>query len=259
MSFRFLLSARWIWFALFVLALSAVCVRLGLWQWHKHDLRIVQNAVVREHFKADPVDLATVVSPGDAVSKDDEWTRVRVTGEYDTDHQVIVRFTQRDAAPGVDIVTPLVTASGDAVLVDRGWIGVSNNEITNAEVPPPPSGTVTVEGWLRPDSGAKRSAVTPYDEQVRAISSTGLAKHVGRTLYPGYVNLQDQQPEAAEPLAAEPKPDQSQGPHFFYAWQWWFFAALATFGWFYFAWSEAKERRAGTHVSQRADDELTSV
>ncbi|MFI5428690.1 SURF1 family cytochrome oxidase biogenesis protein [Aeromicrobium sp. UC242_57] len=74
-------------------------------------------------------------------------------------------------------MTPLVLASGDAVLVNRGWVATDNN-VTKPDAPAPSSGQVTIEGWLRKDSGAGSNATVPSDGQIRAISSTALADHV---------------------------------------------------------------------------------
>ncbi len=243
-SLRFLLSRRWIGFALFVIVLAGVCTRLGFWQIHRLEHRLDTNRIVERHLAAEPAPLATALLEGETVDRDSAWTRVRVTGTYDVEHEVTVRFTTRDGAPGVDVVTPLVMPDGTAVLVDRGWLQTTNNSSRPATVPAPPSGTVTVMGWLREDSEADEGAVVPLDGQVRAISSRGIAKVVPYELTSGYLNLRTQSPEAAEPLRLEPAPELGQGPHFFYALQWWFFAALAVVGWFWFARDELKERRA---------------
>ena len=248
--FRFLLSRRWIGFAIFVIILAAGCARLGLWQWHRHEDRIVENKVIAKHFKADPVDLDSVLTLGKPQTDTQQWTRVRVTGTYDPEHQVTVRFTTRDRAPGADVVTPLVLPSGAAVLVDRGWISTTNNSAKPEAVPAPPQGKVTVNGWLRANNGTRQPANIPSDGQVRAISSAGMASYVPYKLYDGYLNLRTETPPAAEKLAAEPRPELGQGAHFFYALQWWFFAALATFGWFYFAWVEERERRKALALSE---------
>lgn len=245
--FRFLLSTRWIGFAVFVVILAGVCVRLGLWQFDRLDHRLAQNKVISAHFKAAPVDLSSALRPGQQVDDASEWTRVTATGTYDLDHQVTVKFTTRDGAPGVDVVTPLVLADGSAVLVNRGWIETKNT-VDSPAVPAPRPGVVSVMGWLRQNNGAGSDATRPVDGQVRAISSVGMAQYVPYELRSGFLNLRTQQPAPSDALALEPKPDLGQGPHFFYGLQWVFFALLATVGYFWFARAEAKERRSPTRI-----------
>lgn len=249
---RFLLTRRWIGFALFVIVLAGVCTRLGFWQIHRLEHRLDSNKVTRQHFAADPVPLDHVVARGEGVPDDQQWRRVTATGTYDVDRQVTVKFMTRDGAPGVDVVTPLVLSDGTAVLVDRGWMPTDNTGDRPDSIAAPPSGTVTVTGWLRPNNGADRGAVTPNDGQVRAISSKGLASYVGHDLRDGFLNLRSQSPKAAESLELEPKPDLGQGPHFFYALQWWFFALLAVSGYVYFAIVERRERRAAQAKETRS-------
>ena len=75
-----MLSARWIGFAIFVIALAALCTRLGFWQLHKLELRLDRNDIITAHFGADPVALESVLSPGDEVDRTTEWTRVTAIG-----------------------------------------------------------------------------------------------------------------------------------------------------------------------------------
>lgn len=250
--FRFLLSSRWIGFAIFVVLLAAVCVRLGYWQFDRLDHRLEQNKVISAHFNKPPVELSSALSAGEKVEDSTEWTRVTATGAYDVEHQVTVKFTTRDGAPGVDVVTPLVLADGSAVLINRGWTETKNT-VDRPEVEAPPAGTVTVMGWLRQNNGAGSEATHPVDGQVRAISSEGLAKSVPYELRDGYLNLRTQDPPATKALALEPQPDLGQGPHFFYGLQWVFFALLATVGYFWFARAEAKERRNPTRIDGFAE------
>ncbi len=239
----FLLSRRWIGFALFVVVLAGVCFRLGQWQMNRLEDRRADNAVIQRHLSMDPVPLSTVLGPGDEVDDLLAWTRVRATGTYDVEHEVTVTFTTRDGAPGVDVVTPLVMSDGSAVLVDRGWLATPNTSDRPEDIPAPPDGKVTITGWLRPDSGADDQAVEPRNRQVRAISSRGMASSVPHDLISGFLNLRSQKPPAAQPLQLEPRPELGQGPHFFYGLQWWFFGALALFGLFWFARAELKERQ----------------
>ena len=199
-------------------ALAALCIRLGLWQWHRMEQKQADAATMAERLAADPVPLNG--TPQD-------WTRVRVTGRFLTDRQVTVKFMVRDGRPGVNVVTPLVRPGGTAVLVDRGWMPSANDDEPPAGIPAPPRGTVTIEGWWRPDSRADAKAVAPAAGQVRAISSAALREHVGRPLVPGYVNQQQPTTDGLEP---EPRPQRGSALNFFYALQWWFFAALVVIG-----------------------------
>lgn len=237
-------------FAVFVIVVAAICTQLGFWQIHRLQHRLDTNQLIARHLAADPVELSTVVEPGRTVETSLEWTRVRATGRYDIEHEVTVTFSTRDGAPGVDVVTPLVMADGTAVLINRGWLSTKNTSARPENVPAPPAGQVSVTGWLRPDNGAGGAAVRPLDGKVRAISSVGMASFVPHRLVSGYLNLRTQQPAAVQPLALEPRPEGGQGPHFFYALQWWFFAGLAVVGWFWFAWAELKERRDGPRRSR---------
>lgn len=243
-SLRFLLSRRWIGFAVFVVLLAGVCIRLGFWQIHRLEHRLDANDRTREHFRMAPAPLNEALPRGASVDDDGQWMRITATGTYDVEHQVTVKFVTRDGAPGVDVVTPLVLADGRALLVDRGWLATKNTVDRPTDVPAPPLGSVTVTAWLRPDNDAGDDAVRVNDGQIRAISSAGLAESVPYRLVGGYANLRSQDPAASRPLDREPKPDLGQGPHFFYALQWWFFAGLAVVGYFWFARVEWTERRA---------------
>jgi cytochrome oxidase assembly protein ShyY1 len=253
--YRFLLSARWLSFAAVVAVLTVVSVRLGLWQWEKLDERAATNAVTEVNLGAPAVGWSQVMAPGKNPDDDDLWRRVQVTGTYDTAEQVTVKYRTREGSPGVDVVTPLVTAERTAVLVDRGWLATDNTS-TEVDVPAPPSGEVTVTGWLQPDSGADLNAVTPTDGQVRAISSEGFADALPYPVAGGHLLLLDELPAASTPLEAAEEPDLGQGPHFFYGLQWFFFAALAVVGYVWFAWLEVHPRgprRTTSHEDQEDD------
>jgi len=141
--YRFLLTRRWIGLAVFVVALSALCVRLGFWQWHRMEHKQQQETQVRTHLGAKPLPLLTVTKVGRPVPAAAEWTRVAATGHFDAKHQVTVKFTTRDGRPGADVVTPLVLPDGTAILVNRGWMETANDAERPKDVPTPPSGRVS--------------------------------------------------------------------------------------------------------------------
>lgn len=252
-SLRFLLSRRWALFAVVVALLVYLAWWLGQWQFHRLEERRERNATTVANEQAAPVPVDRVLAPGQPVAAQDEWRMVQASGRYDSAGTVVVRYQTRDGVAGVDVVVPLVTDSGTAVLVDRGWLR-SENSATLPEVPPPPPGEVTIEGWVRADGTGSSTRVT--DGSTRAISSVEIGATLDRPVYGGFVDLKSESPPAAQPLEPVELPDLGEGPHFFYGLQWWFFGALAVFGFFYLAYDEWRSlnRPDSTHTgSARAN------
>ena len=120
-------------------------------------------------------------------------------------------------------------------------MATSNQGLTDpSQVPAPPSGTVTVTGSVRRDADGSSAQVV--DDSARAVSSARIQPAIGIPVYGGFVDLKTETPAPATPLEAADLPDLSNGPHFFYALQWWFFGLLALFGFGYLAWEEATGR-----------------
>jgi cytochrome oxidase assembly protein ShyY1 len=246
-SLSFLLSRRWILFAITVGLLAWFAWWLGEWQFHRLEERKERNSIIERNIDADPVPAADVLAVDDGVADDEQWLRVTARGEYDVANTVVVRYRTRDGASGVDVVVPLVTEEGPALLVDRGWLATDNSGTTTpADVPSPPSGTVTVTGWVRQDASGDSTKVD--DRSTRAVSSSAIGESLDLTTYGGFVDLESEEPAPAEPLERVELPDLGRGPHFFYGLQWWFFGLLAIFGFGYLAYDEWRGPR-----SQRAE------
>jgi cytochrome oxidase assembly protein ShyY1 len=239
---RFLLSRRWLLFAVAVALLAYGAWWLGEWQFSRLEERRARNAVTERNLGAPPAPVERVLAPGRPVDPQDEWRRVRAEGSYLPEESVVVRYQTRDGASGVDVVTPLrVEPGGTLLLVNRGWLGTGNAGDVTPELPPPPDGEVTVVGWVRGDATGDSAAVT--DRTTRAVSSREIGATLGDPVYGGFVDLVSEDPEPAEPLVHAEEPDLSEGPHFFYGLQWWFFAALGVFGFGYLAWDERRKAR----------------
>jgi cytochrome oxidase assembly protein ShyY1 len=238
----FLLSRRWVLFAVAVVLMTWAAWALGQWQFHRLHERKHDNRVVATNLDAPPVPVTDVLSTGKAAPDSAEWRRVTAHGHWDDEHTIVLKYQTRDGAAGVEVVTPLVTGTGTAVLVDRGWISTENSGASRPKLPPTTDGLVTVTGWVRSD--ATGSATKVSDLATRAISSQRIADVVPYPLYRGFVDLAAESPTPARVLAPVELPDDtSNGPHFFYGLQWWFFGALAIFGFCYLAWDEVRQRR----------------
>jgi cytochrome oxidase assembly protein ShyY1 len=196
-----------------------------------------------------PVALDTLLKVGTPPDERDKWREVIVHGTWDDDHTIVLKYQTRDGTAGVDVVTPLRTQSGAAVLVDRGWLATRNVGSGRPDLPPAATGPVTVLGWVRLDGTG--GATTVSDLATRAISSSEAAKVLPYPLYGGFLDLHTESPAPATRLGAIELPDDtSEGPHFFYGLQWWFFGLLSVVGFAYLAYDEW--RRAREEKSQRA-------
>lgn len=241
---RFLFTRRWVLFALAVVVLAYGAYWLGEWQFHRLEDRKERNTQTVHNLDQPPVPVEQVLAAGRPVSREDEWRRVEATGTYLPDQSIIVRYQTRDGASGVDVVTPLDTGPGaPLLLVDRGWVQTPNAGDASPDVPAPPPGQVTIQGWVRADATGDSTAVT--DRSTRSISSAAIGDALGAEVYGGFVDVTRESPEPDQPLAHAEEPDLSEGPHFFYGLQWWFFGALAVFGFGYLAWDERRKLRAG--------------
>lgn len=240
----FLFSRRWLLFALAVALGTWVAVQLGQWQFDRLTQRRADNAQVGSNIERPPSPLQDVMSPDRPPVAGDEWRRVTVTGTWDERYTIVWKYQTRNGKAGVDVVTPLVTASGSAVLVDRGWMATANSGSTRPDLPAVTGGEVTVTGYVRLDA---TGGSTRVDElATRAVSSQTIGEVVPYPLVRGFLGLSGQEPKATDGLQAIELPDHtSNGPHFFYGLQWWFFGALAVFGFLYLAFDEFRKRRRG--------------
>lgn len=250
-SLRFLLTRRWLLLLLTVLLLAYACLLLGRWQWHRLEGKKAGNAIIRTNENSAPTPVDQVLRRGVDPPDTSQYAVVSAAGTYDASKTVVVRYQTRDGNAGIDVVVPLMTASGTALLVDRGWLATSNQGLTDpSQVPAPPSGQVRVTGWVRQNAGGSSAEVV--NASTRAISSAEIERAIGVPTYGGFVQLLTESPQPATPLTKADPPDLSNGPHFFYALQWWFFGVLALFGYGYLGWEEATGRAALRRAQQPA-------
>ncbi|MFT4264452.1 MAG: SURF1 family protein [Nocardioides sp.] len=237
---RFLVSRRWLLFFLAVVIVVIGTWWLGTWQFGRLADRKSDNAIVRANEQRTPVAVGDVLSPGVTAPKKDEWLLVTATGTYDTTHMVTWRYRNSDEydEAGIDTVVPLITADGTALVVDRGFVA-TDGDVELADVPAPPSGTVTVTGYVRLDGSGDSTRVDP-DLNTRGLSSVTIGRATGLTTYGGWLQLESEDPAPATSPKPYGLPDLGNGPHFFYGIQWWFFGLLAIFGFGYLLWDEAR-------------------
>lgn len=257
---RTLLTRRWVITTLVLAALVPTFYRLGLWQYHRYQQTKASNQVTSANLNAAAVPMTSLARPGAVIPGNETYRTVTATGHYDRAHEFVVR--QRTDSSGSTIgfyvVTPLVTGSGEAVLVNRGWVQPNNTSAAAyPAVPPAPSGTVTVTGRLRPDETYAGTGIHQRDglpaHQYMIINSGEQAKNLPEPVVAGYLELTatSPTPPAADEAQLVPPPGTDtnsmavvgKGVHLPYAIQWWIFAAAVPVAWWILLRRDAKEQQ----------------
>lgn len=132
---------RWWLVAAFVVAACAVCVRLGFWQLERHAAKDAQLREARSAL-AQPPRVLEALPVGDTLAL---GVRVELRGTWERAHLLLSGRTHL-SEPGVSWVTPLVLASGERVLVERGWVAA-------------PDGRASAPSWLASDATARVTGV----------------------------------------------------------------------------------------------------
>lgn len=217
-------------FAVFAVAISLGCVRLGFWQLERLSERRTANAQILGR-------LGEVAVSFDRLPRNStvRFRRVTASGTYDFANEFVLTSRGRNGAPGVHVITPVRVASTDtAVLVNRGWAyspdGMSIDLALFRE-----DSTAVVEGFVEEFSVSPGPVSTP--SVARAVRRLNRDSIAARLPYPIASVLLVQRKDSGEftavdrgtPVRAEPPP-LDEGPHRAYAIQWFGFALVGIVG-----------------------------
>jgi surfeit locus 1 family protein len=217
-------------FTLLALALAALFVRLGVWQWQKG----VEREAQWTRFARGAERLLELRER--AVTDVPLFQRVSVSGRLDGAHQFLLDNRIWHGRAGYEVLTPLARADAPALLVDRGWVPFSGVRAQLPDVSLREAAPLTLTGRLAalpspglasgrapPEPGPRWPKVTSYPDMDELAGALGapLSSRIllldARSPY-GYVR--DWQAPGLPPLR-----------HFAYAIQWWSFGVLALLGW----------------------------
>ena len=247
-------SPRWIAAHIGIVVLAVTFVLLGRWQWDVgHKVLPLTPAQLTAWRTPEPV---AAVLTADGMDGSKVGQAVEVTGTYDASRQLLIPGRSLNGHPGYDVIAPLVTAPGQAIAVNRGWLpatGTGNAATQPAALPPPPTGRITVTGWAAQSESATGSVnqngiVQTYapnpsapvgPHEVAIISAAQLVNLWPYHLPDGYVSATD----AASTSGGLTSLTAPLPPHgtswdllnIGYAFQWCLFAVI-TVGWYALYW-----------------------
>ncbi|MBG6140714.1 SURF1 family cytochrome oxidase biogenesis protein [Longispora fulva] len=237
--YRFLGTPRWLGLAALSLALCAGMVGLGYWQLQRYHQRAAINDRVDAAVVAPPVPVTDLSRPNTTPADELEYRQVTVSGVFDPSVVVLARGRTLDNKVGFEVLVPLRLADGSAVLVDRGWVPPAASGLNaRPAVPSTPSGPVAVTGRLR----LPESSPGPVDRgdgalEVRRIDPSRIARDLTYPVLGGWISAEHADPGFTA-VPAEPE-RQPTWMNVAYVIQWWLFAGMALFGYFWLARKEA--------------------
>ncbi|MBJ7508866.1 MAG: SURF1 family protein [Ilumatobacteraceae bacterium] len=225
MMYRFLLRPKWIAFHLLCLLGVVLMVNFSIWQFGRLSERREFNSEVRQRSALETVNISELdLSDPLAV----QWRSAGAIGTYDPSEQVLILNRSQNGVAGLNVVTPLILDDGRAILVNRGFIGLS-------ETPPSaPSGTVRVLGTVQiSDQRTSGQATQASGEQSEffRLDIALLGEQIDYDLLPVALVAIASEPSESPTLAPINPPELSQGPHLSYAIQWLIFSAAVIVGW----------------------------
>ncbi|GFZ83385.1 SURF1-like protein [Elstera cyanobacteriorum] len=135
---------------LFLTAGIAVLILVALGTWQLQRLTWKQGLIEARRTAVADAPL-TVAPTGDAAAV--AFRRLRLTGRFDPQQEFyLTGQTYTDSRgmsqSGWHIIVPFHTSDGALVMVDRGFVPFDLKDPTHHE--PPPQGTVTIDGLIRP-------------------------------------------------------------------------------------------------------------
>lgn len=236
---RLLLTPRWTGLIAATLVASIIMIFLGRWQWARYELRTSIN---------NRIDASASATPVPYEGGTPEWTRVKVSGQYDPLLEILVRNRTINGRLGYEVLTPLVQADGTAVLIDRGWVAPNPSGITvPPTVSPPPTGEITIIGRVRNAESDGNVELRNGHWEARRVDVQALAVKLPYKVAPSYVLADDDSTD----LTPIPSQRENNWLNLGYAIQWWLFAAGIWFGLYWLA--RREQRMLGEDSSGESD------
>jgi len=238
---------KWLIATVLVIAGTALCVRLGIWQLDRLAQRRAFNAQVESAWAQPILDL-NLEQPENIATM--EWRSVKVTGKYDFANQVALRNQYYGNQYGYHLLTPLLF-NGKAVLVDRGWIPADENSTPSDWRRYEEAGTVSVSGQIRlgqlkPVFGGVADALPENGAKLEIWNNadlTHIASQMSYSVLPVYIQPKADANDTIPPIPSQPEIELTEGPHFGYALQWFMFATILFVGYpFFLRKQEAKSK-----------------
>lgn len=191
-----------------MLPLSIIAAR---WQWSRHLEREAMNALIESNAATS---ITVVDLPRNEWDASIEYRQLAVQGTFESESQTLLRKQTLNGEPGFSVLTILVTADGERLLVNRGWVpGEGQSPAPDIDLDPP-AGVVSISGRIHSLSG--EMVEDPQDLPQGQTNSMALQAQTADF----QLVLEQQEPELTNGPTPIPLPEIQAGPHLGYVGQW---------------------------------------
>ena len=221
---RTAITPRWLLALVALIVFVAVSIVLGRWQWDRtQDILAAERASA-----AEPISLVELIEDDGTWDNADIGRKVILEGQF-TDDELLVSNREYQGDAGTWTITRFQLDDRRSIAVVRGWLP------TDVTSPPIRQDPTRIEGVLHPNEAFYEGA---NETRVVTVDAAALANEWDLDLIDGYVMLQQLDPillaaDAPAPVIVPPTVQVGDVAfplqNFFYAIQWWIFAAFAIF------------------------------
>ncbi|PKO07441.1 MAG: hypothetical protein CVU41_01715 [Chloroflexi bacterium HGW-Chloroflexi-3] len=232
---------KWTLTTILVLIGVYVLIRLGFWQLDRLESRRQFNQHYLEQISSPIINLNDESNHQELLNM--EYREVSVSGFYNFKNEIYLQNQAFDNIPGYRVVTPLkIDNNENLVYIERGWISLEDLkdiEVINSIY----TQHQNIEGIIRlPQSesdfgGISSNASESNSQFFLYVDLDLLTTELDYGLLPIYVQLKDVS-NNQKPYSKLPEIEITEGPHFGYAIQWFFFASLLGIGYPFFVWKQ---------------------
>ena len=265
---RDLRRPSWVGAHVGILVLAVAFALLGRWQWDAgHRVAPLTASELTAWRTPEPV--GSVITMDNGLNGTQVGQAVKATGTYDSARQLLVPGRVLNGRTGYYILAPLVTSTGDAVLVNRGFLSAVGS--AEPAIPAAPQGRITVTGWAaEPESttgevnanGIVQSQTTgtvSAANEIEYISPAELVNQWPYRLADGYVTATDSASlSGGLRMIAAPLPLHGTSwdlLNICYAFQWWLFIGILGCWYVIYLRRELRPRPAKDSGDEDWDDE----
>lgn len=196
-----------------------ICVTAAQWQFNRGQSRQAENVRVKQLLFQSPVAL-------NENGNFPTWSKVKVKGKFDSNHEILVRGKYRSDKYGFDVLTLFRPSNTKPIWVDRGWVAAVGDATEIPRPPAPPGGTIEIVGLLRSFNQSNTttgSLIALPAPKVGKIQVSELDENFNQPRFDKYLQLTSDLGDSPQPADL---PTFSDGPHYAYSFQWSFFVLL---------------------------------